>query len=117
MPPTASVRSLRSIAAPALLACLCVALGSLALGPVARAHAAAPCVVAAPACTDWVGLGGGPALSRMGWANGGVSCYGGDYYDARRCSKETALLPFHVNFPEINFQWRWNKWLNIKKSE
>jgi len=28
----------------------------------------------------------------------------GDYYDARRCSKETALLPFYVNFPEINFK-------------
>jgi hypothetical protein len=40
----------------------------------------------------------------MGWANGEVSCQGGDYYDARRGSKETALLPFHVKFPEINFK-------------
>jgi len=23
---------------------------------------------------------------------------------ARRCSKETALLPFYVNFPEVNFK-------------
>jgi len=86
MPPTASVRSLRSIAAPALLACLCVALGSLALGPVARAHAAAPCVVAAPACTDWVGLGGGPARSLV---------YRTHALDARNETAVRALVVVH----------------------
>jgi len=62
MRPTAGARSFRPVAARGLLACLCAALVALALGPSARA-ADAPCVAATPACTDWIGLGGGPARS------------------------------------------------------
>jgi hypothetical protein len=40
----------------------------------------------------------------MGWAIRAASCQAGNYYDARRCSKAKALLPFYVNFPEINFK-------------